>query len=207
MSVIAHTIVRPFPGKRQVVETRARRSAEIFSRNGASVKTTYFLAGPESGCIGILRGYPDFATAVKTLNAVNADPEFLEFEKEREADPQAEIVSGRNISRRIFGEGKWDTHPVSMLRHYDMSRGKVPDALELLSEASELMSKSDVNLLGLLPVTGDNMSSMTVSYQFHSMEHNAEVLDTVGASDAMQTIIMKASEFGTLRSASLMVPL
>ncbi len=207
MSLLAHTIVRPFPGKRSAVETRARHVAEIYANHGASVKTTNFIAGPDAGCIGILRGYPDFTTAVKTLNAVNADPAFIAFEKEREADPHAEIISARNISRRIFGEGKWPTHPVTMMRQYDISRGNIPQALELLAEVSELMSQSDVNVLGLVPVTGDNMSSMMVSYQFHSMEHNAEILDTVGVSEAMQSIIAKASEFGTLRSAGMMVPL
>jgi len=207
MSVIAHTIIRPLPGKRPAVETRVRHVADIYSRHGASVKTTNFIAGPDTGCIGILRGYPNFRTAVKTLNAVSADPEFIEFEREREANPQAEIVSARNISRHVFGESKWATHPVTMLRHIDLSRRRVPQALELLSEMSKLLLEHEVNVLGLLPVTGDNMSSMTVSHQFHSMEHNAEVMDAMVASDAMQALIAKGSEFGTLRSVGLMVPL
>ena len=69
------------------------------------------------------------------------------------------------------------------------------------------MSKADVNFVGALPVTGENLSSMTLSYQFRSMEHWGEVLDTVGTSDDFQAIVAKAAEFGTLRSAFGMIPL
>ena len=122
MSIVAHTIIKPLSGKRQAAESRVRQISGIYARHGAAVKATKFVAGPHAGCLAVLRGYPDFKTAVKTLQAVNADPAYLEFEREREANPQAEIVSGRNISRRVFGEGRWGTHPVTLARGYEMTR-------------------------------------------------------------------------------------
>ena len=121
--------------------------------------------------------------------------------------PAAEIVTARDIFRRVYGEGQWATHPVSQLRQYDITRDKLPGMLKLFPALQKLVSKNDVNVAGLVPVTGENLSSMTVSYQFRSIDHWAEALDTVGASDAFQALVAKASEFGTLRSAFMMIPL
>ena len=40
-----------------------------------------------------------------------------------------------------------------------------------------------------------------------SIDHWAEALDTVGTSDEFQALVAKASEFGMLSSAFMMVPL
>ena len=84
---------------------------------------------------------------------------------------------------------------------------KVAEALKLLPEAEKIMSEADVNVVGALPVTGENLSSMTLSYQFRSIDHWGEALDTVGTSDAFQALVAKAAAFGTLRSAFTMIPL
>ena len=76
-----------------------------------------------------------------------------------------------------------------------------------LADAEKIVSKADVNVAGLLPVTSDNMSSVTVSYQFRSVEHFGEVVDTVGTSEEFQALVAKAAELGALRSAHMMVPL
>jgi hypothetical protein len=171
------------------------------------VKVANVISGPNTGCIAVLRGYADFRTASKAFQAINNDPAYAEFWREREANPAADIVIGRNIVRSVYGEGQWDTHPVSLLRQYEVTRDKVADMLKIFPEVAKLLSKADANVVGLLPVTGENMSSMAVSYQFRSMDHFGEVLDTVGTSDEFQALVAKASEFGTLRSAFMMVPL
>lgn len=79
--------------------------------------------------------------------------------------------------------------------------------LKLFPEIAKLVSKEDVNVAGLVPVTGENLSSLTVSYQFRSIDHWADALDSVGASDAFQALVAKANKFGTLRSAFTMIPL
>jgi hypothetical protein len=144
---------------------------------------------------------------VKAFQAVSNDPAYAEFEREREANRLADIVILRNILRGVYGESKWATHPVTQLRHYDITRGKVPEMLKLFPEVSEIASTSDVNVIGLLPVVSDDLSSMTVSYQFHSIDHWGEAVDTLSVSEAFQALVVKASEFGTLRSSSVMVPI
>ena len=207
MAIIALTVARPLAGKRPAAENRARQLGGIYARHGASVKIASVVSGPNTGCITLIRGYTDFRTAAKAFQAINNDPAHTEFWREREANPAAEIVTARDIFRRAYGEGQWGTHPVSQIRQYDITRDKLPEMLKLFPEIAKLVSKDDVNVAGLVPVTGENLSSMTVSYQFRSIEHWAEALDSVGASDAFQALVAKASKFGTLRSAFTMIPL
>jgi hypothetical protein len=79
--------------------------------------------------------------------------------------------------------------------------------MKLLPEVSKLLSKADVNVVALLPITGENLSSMTLSYQFRSIDHWAEALDTVGTSNDFQALVAKAAKFGTVRSGFTMMPL
>jgi hypothetical protein len=207
MAIIAFTLARPHAGKRPAAENRARQLGGIYARHGASVKIASVVSGPNTGCITLIRGYADFRTAAKAFQAINNDPAHTEFWREREANPAADIVTARDIFRRVYGEGQWGTHPVSQLRQYDITRDKLPEMLKLFPEIAKLVSKEDVNVAGLVPVTGENLSSMTVSYQFRSIDHWAEALDSVGASDAFQALVAKAGESGTLRSAFTMIPL
>ena len=207
MTIIALTLARPHAGKRAAAEDRARQLGEIQARHGASVKIASVISGPNTGCIALLRGYADFRTAAKAFQAINDDPAHAEFWREREANPAAEILIARDISRRIYGEGQWGTHPVSHIRQYDITRDKLPEMLKLFPEVAKLVSKADVNVAGLVPITGENLSSVTVSYQFRSIDHWAEALDTVGASEPLQALVAKANAFGTLRSGFTMIPL
>ena len=52
--------------------------------------------------------------------------------------------------------------------------------------------------------SGD-MSRISVNYQFKSLEHLGEVMDTSASSTEMQGLIEKANEFSTLQAASVMV--
>jgi hypothetical protein len=207
MAVIGYTLARPHVGKRPAAENRARQLGGIYARHGAAVKVANVVSGPNTGCIAILRGYADFRTASKAFQAINNDPAHAEFWREREANPHADVVVARDIVRSIYGEGQWDTHPVSLIRQYDITRDKVAEALKILPKVSKLMTKEDVNVVALLPVTGENLSTMAVSYQFRSVDHFGESVDTVGTSDAFQALVAQASKLGTLRSAFMMVPL
>ena len=55
MSIVTANIVRPFPGKRGVAEERFKKMASVFERLGATVKTTNFVAGEYTECIGLMR--------------------------------------------------------------------------------------------------------------------------------------------------------
>jgi len=207
MTAIAYTLARPHHGKRPTAEDRARNLAGIYARHGASVKVASVVSGPNTGCIAVVRAYADFRSAAKAFQGISNDPAHADFWREREANPAADIVIARDIYRTAYGDMRWDTHPVSHVRQYEITRDNVPEALKLFPKIEKIMAKADVNLVGLLPVTGDNLSSMSISYQFHSFDHWGEGLDTVGTSDEFQALVAEAAAFGTLRSAFSMMPL
>ena len=205
MSIVVANILRPFPGRRVVAEERFKNMAAVFERFGAAVKTTHFVAGLHAECIGLMRSYPDMKTASSTLGKLANDPEAQKLRSLRENDPAGEMVVSRMVGRSIFGEAKWATNPVSMLRKYSISRSDVSRALTILEGITEIMVKDEVNVRAILPVLSNEMSSVSVNYQFKSLDHLGEVMDTSASSAEMQGLIEKANEFSKLESASIMV--
>ncbi|UCE31820.1 MAG: hypothetical protein JSW68_02430 [Burkholderiales bacterium] len=205
MTVIAYTVARPHLGKTLMVQSRSRQLAGIYARHGASVRVATVVSGPNAGCVAVMRAYPNFSVAAKAFQAINNDPAHIEFWRERDANPGADAVILRDINRTVYGDIQWDTHPVAHLRVYEISRDKLADAMKLLPDVSKLMKKAGVNVVGLVPITGENLSTMTLSYQFRSLDHWAESLDGVGTSDEFQALVAKAAKFGTLRTGFAMM--
>ena len=205
MSVVAANILRPFNGKRSVAEERLKKLGSVFERYGANVKTTNFVAGQYTECIGLLRSYPDFKTATAALVKVANDPEGQEIRNLRETDPSGEMVVSREVRRTIFGEPKWANNPVSFLRKYAISRADVSKAMPILEGIQKIMGKEEVNMRATIPIFSSEMSGITVAYQLKSLEHLGEVLDTTSANSEMQSLIEEANKFASLESASVMV--
>ena len=205
MSVVAANILRPFNGKRSVAEERLKKLGSVFERHGAKVKTTNFVAGQYTECIGLLRSYPDFKTATAALVKVANDPEGQEIRNLRETDPSGEMVVSREVRRTIFGEPKWANNPVSFLRKYAISRADVSKAMPILEGIQKIMGKEEVNMRATIPIFSSEMSGITVAYQLKSLEHLGEVLDTTSANSEMQSLIEEANKFASLESASVMV--
>lgn len=207
MSVIAITIVRPREGKRGLLVDRVQRAGNIFSRLGAEVRLSRIIAGPFTDCFAIQRRYPDFTKATGTFKALADDAEFAQWQEERDANPAGDPVVSRDIIRTVHGDTKWSTHPVSHLRIYEMSRDKLADALAMFPEVEQMTAPVGVNVVGLVPITGENMSSLTIAYQFKSVDHWGEQLDGLGTSEAFQALLARASKLGTIRQSGVMVPL
>ena len=205
MTIVTANILRPFPSKRAVAEERFKKMASVFERLGATAKTTNFVAGEHTECIGLMRSYPNMKTATVTLGKLAHDAEAQEIRNLRETDPAGEMVVNRMVGRSIFGEAKWASNPVSMLRRYSISRSDVAKALSILEGVKEIMDKDEVNVRAILPVLSDDMSRLSVNYQYKSLEHLGESLDRSASSAEMQGLIEKANEFSTLEAASVMV--
>ena len=68
-----------------------------------------------------------------------------------------------------------------------------------------MMDKEEVNVRAFMPVLSSEMSRIGVSYQFKSLDHLGEVLDTTAAGSEMQSLIEEANTFSSLETASVMV--
>ena len=205
MSNLVVGILKPFNGKRSVAEERLKKMGSVLERHGANVKTTNFVAGQYTGCIGFIRSYPDFKTGMSVMQAAAKDPEGQEVRNLRATDPAGEMLVMREVHRTIFGEGKWASNPVSMVRRYSVSRANVSKAMPILEGVQKMMDKEEVNVRAFMPVLSSEMSRIGVSYQFKSLDHLGEVLDKTAASPEMQSLIEEANTFSSLETASVMV--
>ncbi len=206
MSVIAYSIIRPHLGKRSIVEERVRKAGGIYERLGAKARVSKIVAGPFADCIVFQRKYSSFTEAGRAFVALATDDEAKQLQELRETDPAGDFVIGRDINRTIYGDVAWETHPISHLRIYEIGRDKLADALAMFPEVEKMTAPAGVNVVGLTPVTGDNMGSLTVTYQFKSVEHWAEQLDGMGTSEEFQAVVARAGQLGTLRMSGVMMP-
>ncbi len=205
MSNLVVGILKPFNGKRSVAEERLKKMGSVLERHGANVKITNFVAGQYTGCIGFIRSYPDFKTGMSVMQAAAKDPEGQEVRNLRATEPAGEMLVMREVHRTIFGEGKWASNPVSMVRSYSVSRANVSKAMPILEGVQKMMDKEEVNVRAFMPVLSSEMSRIGVSYQFKSLDHLGEVLDKTAASPEMQSLIEEANTFSSLETASVMV--
>ena len=139
-------------------------------------------------------------SAAKAFQSITHDPANIEIWREIDANPGADVLIARDLTRTVHGELKWSTHPISHMRVYEIERDKLNDALKLMPDVTKLMTKAGVNVVAITPVTGENMNTLTISYQCRSIDHWGEVIDTVGTSADFQAIVAKAAKFGTLRT-------
>ena len=204
MSNLVVGILKPFNGKRSVAEERLKKMGSVLERHGANVKTTNFVAGQYTGCIGFIRSYPDFKTGMSVMQAAAKDAEGQEVRNLRATEPAGEMLVMREVHRTIFGEGKWASNPVSMVRRYAVSRANVSKAMPILEGVQKMMDKEEVNVRAFMPVLSSEMSRIGVSYQFKSLDHLGEVLDETAASSEMQSLIEEANTFSSLETASVM---
>ena len=160
-----------------------------FERYGAKVKTTNFVAGQYTECIGFLRSYPDFKTATAALVKVANDPKGQEIRNLRETDPAGEMIVSREVRRTIFGEPKWANNPVSFLRKYAISRADVSKAMPILEIIQKIMDKEEVNMRAAIPIFNSEISGITVAYQLKSLDHLGEFLDTTSSDSDMKSLI------------------
>ena len=69
--------LKTIPGKRDVAEERFKNGL-VFERLGTTVKTTNFVAGEYTECIGLMRSYPNMKTAAAMLEKLANDAEAKE---------------------------------------------------------------------------------------------------------------------------------
>ena len=200
MTVVTTNMVKPIIGKSQLMQDRIQKTAKIFEKHGGKVRIVQFLMGAYAGNMALQSASADFTASMAVADGVINDPSFEELMQEREAEPAAEII-GPILFRTIYGDIAWDTHPVSQMRAYRLSRKNVPAAVEILGEVDELTD--EVKVAGVAPVVSEDMTLILATYQFKSLTEYGVQVDKVGMSDAFQQIVNRAGELGTLVSSSV----
>lgn len=196
MTVVSRRVLVPMVGKSELALERAKRLEGILERLGAGVRTCKVLAGEGVGSLEILSRFADFTAASKVNAALQGDAEMQRLWKEREKDPSADVF-GPYVYRTVFGEVS--KLPVLVQREYRMPRKNLPEALKLLPEASAAVAHKP--MVALIPVFAPEMDRLLITYYSESIEEMGRNLDTYGMSEAFQSVVQKASQYGELIKA------
>ena len=70
--------------------------------------------------------------------------------------------------------------------------------MEMFEEIKNMCEKVDVNPVLLVPVTGDNMSSMVIAYGATSPEASVKAFDQIVMMEEFQGLVSKVAEVGEL---------
>ena len=75
----------------------------------------------------------------------------------------------------------------------------------MFEEVKGMCEKVDVNPNLLVPVTGENMSSMVIAYGATSLEASGKAFDEMGMTEEFQAFVSKVAEIGELHSGWITV--
>ena len=78
--------------------------------------------------------------------------------------------------------------------------------MDMFEEVKGMCEKVDVNPTLLVPVTGENMSSVAIAYGATSLEASGKAFDQMGMTEEFQALVSKAAEVGELHSGWMTVP-
>jgi len=200
MTVVIAAAVKPIIGKSQLAEERVRKVAEIYDHHGGKVRVARVIMGMYAGNMLLQTATPDFTTATSVMSGAMNDDAYQQVMQEREENPGAEMM-GPFMFRTIYGDIAWDTHPVSQMRIYQISRKNIPAAVSILGEVDALTEA--IKVVGVAPVVSDDMTIIHATYQFKSIPHWGEQIDKIGMSEEFQQLVSKANDLGTLVSSGV----
>jgi hypothetical protein len=201
MTVISRRIFRPLPGKSSVAHARIQRLAEIMTRAGAKTRTSNVVWGDDARAIHLHGIFENIAAGAKMATTMNADPAFAALRTESDNDP-ASHWEGPEVFRCVFGEPE-PGYSVLLQREYEIDRRKLKSALGLMPEVQAL--QPDRPNLAVVPVISGDMGRLMIVYYATSLIDLGERMDRIGVSDAFQSILVRAAEFGKLTRSRVLV--
>ena len=147
----------------------------------------------------------NFADPIANTQEVFSSQIWTKAQMRLDHNPTSDIVMPSNLVRVAAGEMK-PTHRVINYRWYLMKKNKTPMVMDLFEEVKGMCEKVDVNPTLLVPVTGENMSSMVIAYGATSLEASGKAFDQMGMSEEFQALVSKAADVGELHSGWMTVP-
>ena len=142
---------------------------KAFGDMGITARVSRVVFGQNAGCIVFSTFASNFAEAMANTQKVFSSEMWTKVQMRLDDNPASDIVMPLNLVRVAAGEMK-PTHRVINYRWYLIKKNKTPMVMDMFEEAKGMCEKVDVNPTLLVPVTGENMSSMVVAYGATSLE-------------------------------------
>ena len=205
MTVIATNTVRPHIGKAKLQLNNMLEVTKAFGDMGITARVSRVVFGQNAGCLVFSTFASNFAEAMANTQKVFSSEMWAKVQMRLDDNPASDIVMPLNLVRVAAGEMK-PTHRVINYRWYLMKKNKTPMVMDMFEEVKEMCEKVDVNPTLLVPVTGENMSSVVIAYGATSLEASGKAFDQMGMTEEFQALVSKAAEVGELYSGWMTVP-
>ena len=205
MTVIATNTVRPHQGKAKLQLNNILEVTKAFGDMGITPRVSRVVFGQNAGCLVFSTFASNFAEAMANTQKVFSSEMWSKVQMRLDDNPASDIVMPLNLVRVAAGEMK-PSHRVMNFRWYNVKKDKSQMVMEMFEEVKTMCEKVDVNPLLLVPVTGDNMSSMVIAYGATSLEASGKAFDQMGMTEEFQSLVSKAAEVGELYSGWMTVP-
>ena len=132
---------------------------------------------------------------------LTADPEAAALRAESENEPASDW-EGPRVWRCVYGEPQ-QSFPVILQREYEIDRRHLRSALGLLPEVQALMP--NVPILGVVPAIDSDMGRLLIAYYAASLVELGQHMDKIGPSEAFNSILVRAAEYGKLTKSRVVV--
>ena len=205
MTVIATNTVRPHIGKAKLQLNNMLEVTKAFGDMGITARVSRVVFGQNAGCLVFSTFASNFAEAMANTQKVFSSEMWAKVQMRLDDNPASDIVMPLNLVRVAAGEMK-PTHRVINYRWYLMQKNKTPMVMDMFDEVKKMCEKVDVNPTLLVPVTGENMSSVVIAYGATSLEASGKAFDQMGMTEEFQALVSKAAEVGELHSGWMTVP-
>ena len=205
MHVCSIVSTMPHSGKYSLCLKNMKSDAEQWNSLGNNSFVTREVFGPMARCLTWISVYESFSEAMEKFESSWRSDVFTSIISRIEANPASDVVYPMNLVRSIYGELK-DEYNVDMLRTYSLKRNMLPKAMEMIPRVASMAEKVNLNVTAWAPITGEDMSSMTIMYSAKSLKDSGMAMDNMGMSEEFQEIIRAAAEIGDLKSAYMQVP-
>ena len=205
MTVIATNTVRPHIGKAKLQLNNMLEVTKAFGDMGITARVSRVVFGQNAGCLVFSTFASNFTEAMANTQKVFSSEMWAKVQMRLDDNPASDIVMPLNLVRVAAGEMK-PTHRVINYRWYSMKKNKTPMVMDMFEEVKEMCEKVDVNPTLLVPVTGENMSSVVIAYGATSLEASGKAFDQMGMTEEFQALVSKAAEVGELHSGWMTVP-
>ena len=90
-----------------------------------------------------------------------------------------------------------------MVRTYQVDRGNLEAALEILPQVELLVKETGATVTGLIPMISDVMDRLHVIYGFDNVTQMGKSVHMVGTSDKFQKVVVEANKTGKLLSTRI----
>ena len=194
MTIISRRMIHPANGKTEAATAHAKTLCQHMNQLGTKTRLLKVIMGADVGSLELFARYDSFSEGVGSFQSLGASEQIKSARAELEDGKTATMI-GPYVYRTVFGEPT--AQPILVQRMYQISRTHLKAAMALLPEAKSAFG-SDTGMSAVVPVFAPEMDRLVINYYMNSLPDLGKELDQNAMSEAFQSVVTKAAQYGTL---------